>query len=94
MDIIVTVIKQHDPDSWSGGPGIFRAVADSEEHARQWIQDEVDGKHPDSGHSYASGQSVDWWIKYGTFTLEDAVLYGITMESLINGGLRRTETKG
>lgn len=64
----VVVIKRHTTDSWAGPPPIFVAVAENEYAAKQWIQDEVDGKH-NSGCSYASGQSADWWIEYGTFSL-------------------------
>lgn len=63
------VVKRHETDSWNAGPPVFCVVASSEGAAKAWIQDEVDGKHDDSGHRYAQGKDADWWLKYGTFSI-------------------------
>ena len=71
----VTVIHHRDVDSYTG-LSIFVAVAADEDAARQWIQDEVDGRHT-SGNQYMKGQSADWWIQYGTFSLTSIEVHGV-----------------
>jgi hypothetical protein len=66
----IVVIERCATETWAGPPPVLAAVASDEEAAKRWIQDEVDGKH-NSGHSYASGHSAEWWIEYGTFRLSD-----------------------
>lgn len=64
----MVVVKRHQTDTYHAGPPVFCVVAVNERAAKQWIQDEVDGKH-NSGNRYAQGKDADWWIEYGTFSL-------------------------
>lgn len=64
----VVVIFRNDTGSYSG-KSTFVAVAKTEDAAKQWIQDEVDGKHHEGRSQYARGMTVEQWLQYGTFSL-------------------------
>jgi hypothetical protein len=72
----VIAIKKHDRDSLNANNPILIAVAKDKTAAMQWIQDEVDHKHPESGTSYMQGKSVGWWVEYGTFSLTTMEVQG------------------
>lgn len=65
----VIVVERNVTDSWNAPPPVFLAVAKSENAAKKWIQDEVDGHH-NTSHSYMQGKDADWWIAQGTFSLK------------------------
>lgn len=69
----VVIIQKHNTDSHSGRSS-FAAVAKDVLSAKQWIQDEVDHKH-DNGNRYVQGKDADWWIQYGTFSLNTVVVH-------------------
>ena len=69
----VILIQRHDPDSWHS-IAHYAAVAVDIDAAMKWIQDEVDQKH-DSGHRYMQGETAEWWLAYGTFTLSTVTLH-------------------
>lgn len=69
--MVVYVVNRYHTDSWNSPPPSMRAIADSFETAKRWIQDEVDGKHKDSNWSYMEGKDADWWLAYGTFSIKE-----------------------
>lgn len=71
----VIVVKRQNTDSYNAPPPQVVAIAVDDAAAIQWVQDEVDGKHP-SGWSYAQGHDASWWIDYGTFALEKTEVIG------------------
>jgi len=72
----VIVIEKHDVNSWNYIMPVFQAICSDEDVAKKWIQDEVDGKHPNSGTRYMRNKDADWWIKYGTFSLRSVEIQG------------------
>lgn len=65
----VIVVMRNNVDSYNGSSH-FVAVAVDKEAAKRWIQDEVDGKHR-GARQYAQGNSADWWIETGIFSLHE-----------------------
>lgn len=61
---VVAILKGH-PDTWSGPPPYMMAVAQDKESAKEWISIEV------QNGQYATGMSVDDWIRRGYFILEE-----------------------
>jgi len=70
----LVAVKKHDPDSLQGRD-VFLVVCTNETAAKKWIQEEVDGKHPDSKTTYMQGQTADWWIQQGYFSLNTIELH-------------------
>lgn len=69
----VVAIWYHELNSWNGRDHIM-AVAENDEAAMRWLQDEVDEKHS-NGTSYMQGETAQWWINYGTFSLKPMELH-------------------
>ena len=72
---VVYVVKRHDTDTWNPGRPVLVAICMTHEGARQWISDETQGLHPESGWSYTKTPDVDWWIDYGAFTIEEVTVF-------------------
>lgn len=73
MQKIIFIYRQS-PDSLNSIPYVVAAARDRNA-AVQWIQDEVDGKHKESHHTYMQGKDAEYWLtEYPVFKLIAGVL--------------------